>query len=357
MKHNKEQETKEIMERIANSLDQMIKLKKACQKKTEKQESNPDQEQPEKPRTDTPTPEHPEKPQVPTEEENPPVYPPVKHKSCKKLAVVVGINDYPGRRADLTGPVFDANGIAKKLIKEFGYEKKNILFLTDNAATKASILKGLTWLQKELKKGDAGVFYFSGHGTQVADQAGGDEQETDKLDEVIVPYDSIKVNPFRGRIEIAPGNLIRDDEIAAILKGIAAGVNFSVIFDCCHSGTATKGFGRTIGKSLPFSSHVQNLISLGWIQRSNQKTFLLNAGNYVFLSASKANETALDTGLKISLYTRELLKSIKKGITYQQLHDRASKAVIGATITDHGGHKQTPQIEGPLNNWKIFECP
>jgi hypothetical protein len=69
------------------------------------------------------------------------------------------------------------------------------------------------------------VFHFSSHGTQVDDQSG-DEWEC--LDEVIVPYDHDWDKPFR------------DDDLRAIFEKIPAGVAFTFIADCCHSGSIQK---------------------------------------------------------------------------------------------------------------------
>jgi hypothetical protein len=62
----------------------------------------------------------------------------------------------------------------------------------------------------------------------------GDELD-DHLDEIICPYDLDWDDPFT------------DDEFAEVISGIGEGVNFTLILDCCHSGTGTRQFFKEPG--------------------------------------------------------------------------------------------------------------
>lgn len=82
-------------------------------------------------------------------------------------------------------------------------------------------------LQTELSRlvsitepGDVLFFHFSGHGTQVPTDD--EEDEEDRLDEAIVPTDM---------------NLILDDDLRVIMCRIPRGARFTMLSDCCHSGT------------------------------------------------------------------------------------------------------------------------
>jgi hypothetical protein len=73
------------------------------------------------------------------------------------------------------------------------------------------------------------MLYYSGHGSQMPDIS---KDETDGLDETIVPYDS----RLPGKFDIS------DDELNALLKKLAAKTsNITVILDSCHSGTFSRG--------------------------------------------------------------------------------------------------------------------
>ena len=156
-----------------------------------------------------------------------------------KKALVVGINDYapigPGG-PDLNGCVNDARDMANSLVI-CGFPPGNIRILTNHNATRNNIVKYLNWLLSDCKKGDSLVFYYSGHGTRLANI--GPDIEIDGLDEAIVPHD------------YTTAGFLRDDDFKSIFDGkLVSGVNLEVIFDCCHSGTGTRSFNLMTGDAI-----------------------------------------------------------------------------------------------------------
>jgi hypothetical protein len=162
----------------------------------------------------------------------------------EKRAVLVGINDYtassfpaPDTAAlpdrdweDLQGAVTDVGILRDLLISRYGFEPANIITLTDQQATGAAILDALDRnLLRPSKKDDVTFFYYSGHGSQVANSL---SDEPDCMDESIVPADS-----RRGADDI------RDKELRRIFNGILSqGARLTVVFDSCHSGSGARGF-------------------------------------------------------------------------------------------------------------------
>lgn len=148
----------------------------------------------------------------------------------KKKALCVGINDYapvgPGG-PDLRGCVNDVRDMAHTLnaLGVIPAAPGAMRILTDSRASRAAILKGVHWLVAGAKKGDLLIFYYSGHGSWVADTNG---DEIDQKDETICPHD------------YAAAGMITDDDLRAVFAGVAAGVNLEVILDSCHSGTGTR---------------------------------------------------------------------------------------------------------------------
>ncbi|MCX8522698.1 caspase family protein [Chryseobacterium formosus] len=145
-----------------------------------------------------------------------------------KKALIVGINDYApigSGGPDLNGCINDARDMANTLVI-CGFNPSQIKILTNQNATRANILNYLKALVAQSVKGDSLVFYYSGHGTRVANI--GTDLEIDGLDEAICPHD------------YASAGVIRDDDFKAVLSKLKAGVNLEVIFDCCHSGTGTR---------------------------------------------------------------------------------------------------------------------
>lgn len=148
-----------------------------------------------------------------------------------KKAVVVGINDYAPIGAggpDLNGCINDARDMANTLVI-CGFPPANIRILTNQNAKRANIIAYLNWLLANTKSGDSLAFYYSGHGTRVANV--GVDLEIDGLDEAIVPHD------------YSTAGVLKDDDFKAIFDSkLKRGVNLEVIFDCCHSGTGTRNF-------------------------------------------------------------------------------------------------------------------
>ncbi|ROI01413.1 caspase family protein [Chryseobacterium sp. G0240] len=145
-----------------------------------------------------------------------------------KKALIVGINDYApigSGGPDLNGCVNDARDMANTLVI-CGFNPAKIKILTNQNATRANILTYLKSMISSSVKGDSLVFYYSGHGTRVANI--GSDLELDGMDEAICPHD------------YASAGVLRDDDFKAILDKLKAGVNMEVIFDCCYSGTGTR---------------------------------------------------------------------------------------------------------------------
>jgi hypothetical protein len=148
-----------------------------------------------------------------------------------KRAVIVGINDYAPVGAggpDLNGCVNDARDMANTLVI-CGFAPANIRILTNQNALRANIINYLKWLLTSSVAGDSVVFFYSGHGTRIANI--GADVEIDGLDEAIVPHD------------YTTAGFLRDDDFKKLFDSyLKPGVNLEVIFDCCHSGTGTREF-------------------------------------------------------------------------------------------------------------------
>lgn len=144
----------------------------------------------------------------------------------QKKALLVGINQYPAPFPALKGCVNDALMMAQVLIRNFGFKPgMDMRLLTDGRATRAEILSRLEWLVEGSKPGDLLVFHYSGHGAQVPDRDG---DEIDETDECLCPVDFSWDHP------------LLDDDLGKIIERIPEGTNFTVILDCCHSGTGTR---------------------------------------------------------------------------------------------------------------------
>jgi len=155
------------------------------------------------------------------------------HLLAARRALLVGIdhyiyNDKYGGKLDLKGCVNDALDFKKILIEKFDFKENEIRVLLNQNATRESILEGFRWLTRETKSQDWVIFSYSGHGKQIKDLNGDEE---DGLDECICPSNT------EPRYLL---NLISDDEINQFIVELKDRRAF-FLFDSCHSGTITRG--------------------------------------------------------------------------------------------------------------------
>lgn len=154
-----------------------------------------------------------------------------KRRNVRRKALIVGINEYENPNNNLSGCVADAQDMATTL-KMFGFPASKMKMLINEQATTEGVLKGLEWLTKDLAAGDVCVFYYSGHGSQVADL---NNEEQDRYDEIICPHDI----SWNRRLYIT------DDQLYdTFSKRVPTGVRTDVVFDSCFSGSATRSILR-----------------------------------------------------------------------------------------------------------------
>jgi hypothetical protein len=140
----------------------------------------------------------------------------------KALSLHLGLNSvsaahYGGWSGELLSCEFDANDMAA--IAKASRMKPTVLLT--RKSTRANALAALRAASTQLKDGDLFFLTYSGHGGQVPDVTG---EEEDKKDETWCLYD---------------GQLI-DDELFLELSRFAEGVRVLVFSDSCHSGTVTR---------------------------------------------------------------------------------------------------------------------
>jgi hypothetical protein len=244
-------------------------------------------------------------------------------------ALIVGISAYAKW---LPGPDKDV-GLMLQVMERLGFKAGQIKQLVDKEATQQGIVAALQeWLIGGTKPGDRAVLYFSGHGTQMRDLNG---DEDDGCDEAIVPYDT---------------KLISDDDLDRLLQQIPAS-EVMVILDSCFSGTATKGlFDEPEGKLWPKAATTPTCR-----QPVNVKSLALDSktlSNRITLSAASQNEVALGAlrpgeGSAFTQNLFRLLAASSGPLTFRQLRDRSAEA-IRQTVNPYSRLlPHTPQIEGP----------
>jgi hypothetical protein len=162
--------------------------------------------------------------------------------SSRKIALLVGINDYAAPVSPLRGCVTDVQLHRELLVHRFGFNPKDILVITDGQATRQGILTAFEeHLIKQAKPGDTVVFHFSGHGSQVSDKPDCDSQVTkasqDCVNSTLVVQDSFLPNTsFEG----GAVNDITGHTLFLLMSALQT-ENVTAILDCCHAGGGTRG--------------------------------------------------------------------------------------------------------------------
>jgi hypothetical protein len=217
---------------------------------------------------------------------------------------------------------------------------------------------GITDLMRGAKKGDVLVLHYSGHGSNVPDDEK-NRDEADGRDEILCPTDLNWDKPFR------------DDWLRTTFDKLPAGVSFTTIMDCCHSGTNTRAIQppdvKVKQRYLPSpwglaaaESHrslPRNVSSeLRRSSRSVRKAKdIVNAElPEVLITGCRDTQTSADAfinGRFNGALTFALVEAIRKSkgrLTYRQWHDRAADVLKARKF------EQVPQLEGRASQ---FEAP
>ncbi len=172
-------------------------------------------------------------------------------KAGGRHALLVGVTKYDHLPRDrhLDGPSHDARLIGRLLRERYQFPAEGIVTLTEDEGsparrpTRANIEREFRRLADQAVEGDQVVVLLAGHGARQPESNPPDPAypEPDGIDEIFLPAD---VSAWKGFPERVP-NAIVDDEIGAWLRAITAKRAYVwAIFDCCHSGTMTRGIEK-----------------------------------------------------------------------------------------------------------------
>lgn len=284
-----------------------------------------------------------------------------------RRALLVGVNQYADSRNNLKGCVNDVLLMGKTITEHFGFNAEDVRLLTDTRATTANIRERLRWLVDGAGPGSVLFFQFSGHGSQIRDRDG-DELE-DGLDEIICPHDLDWDDPFT------------DDEFAKVIEGIPDGVNFTLVLDCCHSGTGTRQFfkepsprGRDHSRFLvpppdiAFRMAAGVEVDQGAPERTvnmvgqrdlpvRQFGASLNDQNAILISGCRSDQTSADAWID-SDYHGALTYSLVQAIKNQRFSLSYSDLISTAgNWLEVNSYEQIPQLETrqPMREWTFLD--
>ena len=273
-----------------------------------------------------------------------------------KRALLIGINKYQMAGADLRGCVNDVQDLSAVLTEFCGFDKRDITTLTDAAASKKAIQTGIKALLRDSKKGDVLLLHYSGHGSNVPDD---NSDEPDGRDEILCPANLDWDDP------------LRDDWLRTEFDRVKDGVSFTVIMDCCHSGTNTRAVlppdapikerylpspwglkAVESGRSLP--KKVTSELRRSKRSARKGRDIVRAELAEVLITGCRDTQTSADAFINgqfngaLTFSLVEAIRSSKGRLTYNELHDRASATLKAKKF------EQVPQLEGRKES---FERP
>lgn len=266
-----------------------------------------------------------------------------------KRALVIGIGDYP----EISGWA-KINGdkdvpVVKNMLIANGFAEKNIDALINEQATHAGISNAIAHLTSKAQKGDVVYIHFSGHGQQVVDVDG---DEDDGKDEAWIPYDARAVyqeNVYEGE------NHILDDELFAwfskIKEKIGKEGNLVVVADACHSGDGSRGDEDGEEECIR-GSFISDLAdaSLIFLKKIVEKKDNVSSStpikgeiDWIFISACKSYQSNQEYKKAGSLTAA--LASLKDRLTSLSYDDLRRE--LAKWMGSHLPRTQTPQMDKP----------
>ena len=262
----------------------------------------------------------------------------------QQLALLIGIDKYappenyqPSSKVgrlefpDLEGCRNDALAVQSLIVSKFNFVNKNIDTLFNESATREGILNGLNSMLEKSKSGDIVFLYYAGHGSQVRNSL---SFEADKKDQTIVPSDTWKEGVRD----------IRDKELSKIFNAfLDKNVKLTVIFDCCHSGSLSRGPNDHVSK-------FRYMPASNWDSKDDSKPAIpetRSEKSFLIFSAAQSDEFASEQtdefGNPHGAFTIAFLESLK-----QQSVDASAISVFASAraILKSNGKKQEPVLGG-----------
>ncbi|KIY72174.1 hypothetical protein CYLTODRAFT_389056 [Cylindrobasidium torrendii FP15055 ss-10] len=260
------------------------------------------------------------------------------------FALTIGINEYKHscrELPNLKGCIPDADEVDAYLERDLRVPKSNIVRLRNSDATRANIIKAIRSLSsnERIQENDAIVIYYAGHGAETKRPP--NWPGTNANIQMILPHDFELSTTQRKE-----GQGILDINLSRLLGKLALkkGNNITVIMDCCHSGSGTRGapacgvesHGSDRRARLPEDYEV--LSSLYKPQRDDQNMLMASLNSHVLLAATSCTGLAREKDGR-GAFTSALLGFLRNHpglrISWKEVIQRLPKLAT-----------QNPQCEG-----------
>lgn len=221
-----------------------------------------------------------------------------------------------------------------EMLSNAGYT--DIRTLVNRKATKVNVVNVFRSLAGRCGEGDVVYIHFSGHGQQVTDVSGDEE---DGLDESWIPYDAYLKYGEKDRGE----KHLVDDEINVLLNAIRRKVGVAgkilVVVDACHSATSTRGRGDDVA--------MRGVRDTFEIPKTSKEKTTKTSGQWLTLSACKDYQTNQEMkSPKVGKLTYALYSVAQEG-------EVTEKTVRSFVMKHRGSRLQTPVLTRENENLRL----
>ena len=279
--------------------------------------------------------------------------------TTRKLALLVGINQYPRsgetRLVPLQGCVTDVEMQRELLIHRFGFHESDILTLTDQQATRENIETAfLEHLSNQAKPDDVVLFHFSGYGSRINLSS---EKQTEG-EPLISTLKSQIQNALIAVDGMQPtqGNYLLEETLFLLLRSLTTD-QVTTVLDTSYTlpDSPLQGNLRIRSHSAVYSQQPteeldfqsQLLLRLNTTRQQLEGQLNFNQMPGILLKASSPNQPATEVawgGFSAGLFTYALTQYLWQATPQTTIKVSLSRAT--EAINQLVGKQQQPQING-----------
>jgi hypothetical protein len=252
--------------------------------------------------------------------------------------LLVGVNDYGPGIGALAGCLNDVDCLREYLEGHVDRGALALEILKDRDATRANVIDRFRSHLGQASAGDVALFQFCGHGARWASNRAFREFYPDGRDEGLVCHDSRR-----------PGGYdLADKELAVLVAEVAArGAHTTVVLDCCHSGSGTRGVDAFRGLRPRLTHEVtterplESYLDGHYVRRDAATPLFVPRSRHIVLAACERGQLAQESGAH-GVFTSTLvdvLTAFGGELTYADLFTRCRAAVRSRAFD------QDPQFE------------
>ncbi len=261
--------------------------------------------------------------------------------SPRKLALLVGINQYPKNQA-LGGCLTDVDLQRELLMHRFGFQASDILTLTDEQASREFIETAfLEHLGKQAKVGDVVVFHFSGYGTRIKSPS-----LADSFQNALVPANE-QVNQHNEKIV----NYLLEDTLLLLLRSLPTDRVTALLDTSYYAASPVQPSGGRI-RALPEITAQVTATELDFQQQLKSQLATKNApANAILLAATsdpkQLAREVLFSGFSAGLFTYALTQYLWETSPASTIQVTLSH--VASSIYKVGSTQQPALLSGKKN--------